>query len=174
MKSVSQTCLASPNLTDRLLTGHRLKHNENCRPTASQQSFGNCSSLLTTPSIVKVVFDDLWYACWLSTVIYSILNASVILERNQSCLERNETRGANAHLSSTVAVSGCRPLWSRTNLGQVFCFKKKHHVHGCHSYSTWFYLFMVLLPCLAVMSLLMFLLPCSAVMRGGGGNYDSI
>lgn len=124
MKSVSQTCLASPNLTDRLLTGHRLKHNENCRPTASQQSFGNCSSLLTTPSIVKVVFDDLWYAWWLSTVIYSILNASVILERNQSCLERNETRGANAHLSSTVAVSGCRPLWSRTNLGQVFCFKK--------------------------------------------------
>ena len=49
-------------------------------------------------------------------VIYAILNASVILERNEKCLERNEkrlernetrlarneTRGGNLHLSGTV------------------------------------------------------------------------
>ena len=42
-------------------------------------------------------------------VIYSILNTSVILERNETCLERNktrlarnETRGGNLHLSGTV------------------------------------------------------------------------
>ena len=35
-------------------------------------------------------------------VIYAILNASVILERNEKCLERNETRGGNLLLGGTV------------------------------------------------------------------------
>ena len=35
-------------------------------------------------------------------VIYAILNASVILERNETRLARNETRGGNLPLSGTV------------------------------------------------------------------------
>ena len=38
-------------------------------------------------------------------VIYAILNTSVILERNETCLTRNEMRGGNLPLSGTVCLN---------------------------------------------------------------------
>ena len=40
-------------------------------------------------------------------VIYAILNASVILDRNETRLMRNETRGGNLLLSGTVQTLRC-------------------------------------------------------------------
>ena len=40
-----------------------------------------------------------------SRVIYSILNGSVILERNETRLARNETRGGKLPLSGTVHIN---------------------------------------------------------------------
>ena len=37
--------------------------------------------------------------------LYAILNASVILKKNEKCLERNETRGGSLLLSGTVFIS---------------------------------------------------------------------
>ena len=38
-------------------------------------------------------------------IMYAILNASVILERNKTCLVRNKTRGGNLLLSGTVTLT---------------------------------------------------------------------
>ena len=48
------------------------------------------------------IFDTLQTYKGFSRVIYSILNGSAILERNETRLERNETRGGKLPLSGTV------------------------------------------------------------------------
>ena len=44
------------------------------------------------------------YTCVVSYIMYAVLNASVILERNETCLARNKTRDGNLLLSGTVTL----------------------------------------------------------------------
>ena len=52
------------------------------------------------------IFETLQTYKGFSRLIYSILNGSAILERNETRLERNETRGGKLPLSGTVSLYG--------------------------------------------------------------------
>ena len=86
----------------------------------------------TAPSICQRTVEQQLHMSGFLCVMYAILNALVILKRNETCLERNEklserneTRGGNLLLSGTVTeYPGFKPVclekWSLPMAGDRF------------------------------------------------------